>query len=192
MKNEKLKTRGFTLIELLVVIAIISLLSSIVIASLGQARSKARDSKRVQDLIQVRTALEQYALDNNGLYPADPVTPFPGYTIGVSCWDCSSSVNYDSARLSALNPYINPRPTDPQASSLNQITQGYRYKVSESQKHYKLTVVGSVENIKSIPGGSIMYDPSYYAGYTNSMSVYSDEMSKSWVNNTVVNLASGY
>lgn len=36
------KKRGFTLIELLVVIAIISLLSSVVMASLNDSREKAR------------------------------------------------------------------------------------------------------------------------------------------------------
>ena len=177
--------KGFTLIELLVVIAIISLLSSIVLASLGTARSKARDSKRIQDLIQVRTALEEYALDNNGLYPTDPVSPFPGQDIGVSCWDCTLSGNYDPNRLLTLEQYIKPRPADPQASSLNQLSQGYRYKVSESRKHYKLTVVGSVENIGSVPGS--MYDPSYYVSVTNSISVYSDDSSKTWTNNTKVN-----
>jgi prepilin-type N-terminal cleavage/methylation domain-containing protein len=49
---------GFTLIELLVVIAIISLLSSVVFASLNSARAKARDAKRVSDLQQIRYALE--------------------------------------------------------------------------------------------------------------------------------------
>ena len=62
------KKRGFTLIELLVVVAIISLLSSIVMASLNSARSKSRDARRKSDLHQVRNALALY-YDTNGSYP---------------------------------------------------------------------------------------------------------------------------
>jgi prepilin-type N-terminal cleavage/methylation domain-containing protein len=60
--------RGFTLIELLVVIAIIGLLSTIVMVSLNKARAKARDTKRVGDLRQIRNALEFY-YDANERYP---------------------------------------------------------------------------------------------------------------------------
>ncbi|MBU2103918.1 type II secretion system GspH family protein [Patescibacteria group bacterium] len=60
--------RGFTLIELLVVIAIIDLLSSIVLTSLSTARAKANNARRVADLIQIRTALALYHI-NNGAYP---------------------------------------------------------------------------------------------------------------------------
>lgn len=71
MKIFKFKNHrgGFTLIELLVVVAIISLLSSVVLASLNGARMKARDVKRKSDLLQIRTALEMYYNDNNGSYP---------------------------------------------------------------------------------------------------------------------------
>ncbi len=54
------KHKGFTLIELLMVIAIIGLLSSITLASLQTARARSRDSRRIQDLQQARTALTLY------------------------------------------------------------------------------------------------------------------------------------
>lgn len=61
--------KGFTLIELLVVVAIIGLLSSIVLASLNSARSKARDARRMEDLKQIQIALELY-YDKYGSYPS--------------------------------------------------------------------------------------------------------------------------
>ncbi len=66
MQHQK---KGFTLIELLVVIAIIGILSAIGIAALGNARGKARDSKRKADLASVRTAMALY-FDDFNQYPA--------------------------------------------------------------------------------------------------------------------------
>jgi prepilin-type N-terminal cleavage/methylation domain-containing protein len=59
---------GFTLIELLVVIAIIGLLASVILVSLNNTRSKARDVKRVADLNQFAKALELY-FNANFSYP---------------------------------------------------------------------------------------------------------------------------
>lgn len=62
---------GFTLIEFLVVIVIIGLLVASLVATmdpLGQL-DKGRDSKKKQDLAEVRRALEAYYQDN-GQYPA--------------------------------------------------------------------------------------------------------------------------
>lgn len=66
----KQNLRGFTLIELLVVIAIIGILSSVVLASLNSARTKARDTRRVSDLKQIQVALELY-YDANSKYPTN-------------------------------------------------------------------------------------------------------------------------
>jgi type II secretion system protein G len=61
-------SKGFTLIELMVVISIIGLLASIVLSSLNDVRSKARDTARIQLLRQIETALYSY-YSQNGFYP---------------------------------------------------------------------------------------------------------------------------
>ncbi|MDE2031107.1 MAG: prepilin-type N-terminal cleavage/methylation domain-containing protein [Patescibacteria group bacterium] len=60
---------GFTLIELLVVIAIISILSSIILASISSARARSRDAVRKQEMKQIQSALEMYYIDHNA-YPS--------------------------------------------------------------------------------------------------------------------------
>jgi len=74
MHSQTRESRGFTLIELLVVIAIIGILSSVVLASLGTARVKARDARRLSDMKQMQLALELWNDANSGEYP-DTLTP---------------------------------------------------------------------------------------------------------------------
>lgn len=74
----KRTSRGFTLIELLVVIAIIGILSSVVLASLNDARQKSRDAKRIADVKQLQLALELY-FDTNGTYPSSTSQLSPNF-----------------------------------------------------------------------------------------------------------------
>ena len=52
------------------VIAIIGVLATLLLLQLVGAIGKARDAKRIADITQLRTAIEQYFDDNNGTYPA--------------------------------------------------------------------------------------------------------------------------
>jgi len=65
-----IKRKGFTLVEILVVIAIIGILASVVLASMGGARSKGRDTKRISDVKQLQLALQLYYDANVNKYPA--------------------------------------------------------------------------------------------------------------------------
>ena len=175
--------RAFTLIELLVVIAIISLLSSIVIGSLNQARAKSRDSKRVQDLVQLRTALELYRNDNSGLYPADPNLEIDG----KSCWECDvttfpATIDYSKLQ-SELGQYLNPRPSDPSVPTIGYFPlnalSGYWYKVNPTRTNYKIVIARTIENINNIP--ETMRDGgTWEVGQNNTARIYSSDISKDW------------
>lgn len=60
---------GFTLVELMVVIGIIAMLAAIALPNFAKVRDKARETEVVRGIDTIRRALEQFAVDHNGLYP---------------------------------------------------------------------------------------------------------------------------
>lgn len=109
--NKRLQS-GFTLIELLVVIAIIGLLSSVVLVSLGSAREKARNTKRLADARTIVNALELY-------------------------YDAQSSPGYPST-TSALTTYLPLWPKYPSPADTGCSATDYTYSAAASSD-YSLT-----------------------------------------------------
>jgi len=135
----KNRERGFTLIELLVVIAIIGMLSSVVLASMGKARLKARDARRMADIKQIQTAMELYNNDNQK-YPSVP---------------SGSQVSNMTSTL--VTPgYISALPSDPKYTG----SAGYRYYPGTNQAGYTILI-----NLEA--DGSSWCKIVEYPGYTN-------------------------
>lgn len=68
----KERQKGFTLLEVLLVIASIGILASIVVVAINPMKQieAANNAKRKADINNIRQAIEQYSIDNNGQYPS--------------------------------------------------------------------------------------------------------------------------
>jgi len=152
-KNSHRRNRrsGFTLLELLIVIAIIGLLATITVGALTTTRAKARDTQRIEDLQQIRKALELY-LHDHGEYPPSPC----GYNcnsyyysdriVGVAGWQNLEAL---------LEPYIDRLPVDP----INNLP----YPWVDGHYVYAYGNVGSPNNPPSDPpiSGTPTKEPTY-------------------------------
>ena len=105
--------KGFTLIELLVVLAIIGLISSFIFVTLGSARERGRDGRRLQDVNQIIKALQLYWSDN-GKYPKHTCPCEKG-------WE-ASDINPEQF-MEYLIPYLSKIPLDP----INRRVNNYKF-----------------------------------------------------------------
>jgi len=143
---------GFTLIELLVVIAIIGILSTIVLATLEEARVRGRDARRLSDVQQLRTALELY-YDNNGQYP-----PYKAYTEYVD----PCGLNWCNLQT-ALAPYIPAMPFDPLYPNDSNNQYRYYYEANSGDTYATYGAMVRMESPSNHPladndGGSPAYE----------------------------------
>lgn len=72
IRSKSLKfSKGFTIVELLIVIVVIGILATIILNSVSNARTRARDAKRRNQIQLMAKASEAYYVDNETLRIAD-------------------------------------------------------------------------------------------------------------------------
>ena len=82
--------KGFTLIELMIVIAIIAILAAILIPNFIHARAESQTAACEGNEKQIATAMEEYAVDNNGTY----TTTLPALYLAVTPKDPVNNAAY--------------------------------------------------------------------------------------------------
>jgi prepilin-type N-terminal cleavage/methylation domain-containing protein len=64
--------RGFTLVEIMIVVAIIALLASIAVPNFLRARKRSEATRILEDLRQLDSATDLYAMENNKISGMNP------------------------------------------------------------------------------------------------------------------------
>jgi prepilin-type N-terminal cleavage/methylation domain-containing protein len=103
------KRSGFTLIELVVVMGIIMVLAAIVLTAINPSRqlSQANNTKRKSDVNAILNAVQQYAINNHGVYPGG---------ISTSALTIKKSGGVDLCSI-LVSTYIAALPVDPLTNS---------------------------------------------------------------------------
>lgn len=102
------KQSGFTLIELLIVVAIIAILSGVVLASLGTARTKAQNSKTISEMSSLRAQAELFYNSNGYTYlPSGLTTCGANLFTDATAGKDSAKKLFDSISTKTTTPLCN-------------------------------------------------------------------------------------
>jgi type II secretion system protein G len=101
--------RGFSLIELVIVVVIIGIIAAIAIPRLSRGAAGAADSALQGDLAVLRNALDLYATEHGGTYPA--LATFKEQLTTYT--DASGTPNASKSSTYIYGPYLRKVPTLP-------------------------------------------------------------------------------
>jgi prepilin-type N-terminal cleavage/methylation domain-containing protein len=146
----KSNNKGFTLLEILLVVGAIGILAGIVILAInpGKQLGDTRNAQRKADVSTLSNAVYQYAIDNNGNFPASNLitASTTAQVIGSATTGCNTVCTATTTVASCLNlttdltpTYVVGIPKDP-TSGTDPITDYYIRKLNTGR-----IVVGSCD-----------------------------------------------
>ena len=96
------RSAGFSLVELIIVVVIIGLLAAIAIPRFSKGAANTNNTAFAGDLAVLRNALELYAVEHNGIYPAGDKfeSQLTQYT------DAAGTVSADPGEDFPFGPYL--------------------------------------------------------------------------------------
>lgn len=108
MRSDRLRVRGFTIVELLIVIVVIAILAAITMIAYNGMQERAKDTRRKNDISQIKKALLAYDIVHGGVVHTYAYTDYgSGPTYGG--WDHSAGTNW----LAFLHKEYSKMPVDP-------------------------------------------------------------------------------
>jgi|ERR1019366_3033832 prepilin-type N-terminal cleavage/methylation domain-containing protein len=105
--RKKVGSGAFTLVEIMIVIAIIGLLCAIAIPNYVRARSNSQASSCINNLRQIDSAVQQFAIENKKrigdavTYPTD-LTPYIKLNSASSIPPCPAGGNYSLSLIGSV------------------------------------------------------------------------------------------
>lgn len=123
MNAKKFRNQNaFTLIEILVVIAILAIIAVVVFVALNPSQrfQDARDSRRVNDVNSILTAVHEYVVDNDGSFPTGLTAGGAETELGSPAAGCTPTCTGVTACTDLTTPlatYLRSLPIDPGTGS---------------------------------------------------------------------------
>lgn len=112
MSNRNRMAKGFTLVEILIVVVILGILAAIVIPQFTSASESARASSLTSQLQTIRSQLELYQVQHNGVYPTD----LDPANASATPWDQMTGKTKQDGTVDAaagkFGPYLQQAPTN--------------------------------------------------------------------------------
>ncbi len=127
---------GFTLVELLITIGIIGILATVTVVSIGSARAKARDAKRLSEVKAIQTALTIYQNEKQYFPNSGGATLLLGTTQGSYGVLCDTDAGFQTNKDACKVYFMEHVPGDP----MSKPGSVYEYKYTDSPDYQTYTI----------------------------------------------------